>query len=293
MSQLMFSNLLRDVLCGLIKRMSSYIRFLQRADLPTIKPSFYAVANVSHGIGAVDGTHIALVPPRRNEQVYRNSKNLHSVNVQVVCLKDQFISQVMAKYPGSVPDSYIMWNSSVPHMMAPLKRDRIWLISTYSCICMPLTALSAHCTFVSLPYCPPGPDMPCLSMHTGDSGCPNLLWLLTPMRRPSSAAEDNYNEANGHTRWATERCFGLLQARFQCLHVSRGALLYNPQKVCQIIVACCMLHNLALMGYVPLLDAEEGVAVPVADEEDMESDEEEDDEDAADSGAEIIQHYFG
>ncbi|XP_069059640.1 putative nuclease HARBI1 [Pleurodeles waltl] len=253
MSQPMFSNVLRDVLCALIKHMSSYIQFPRRAELPTVKAAFYHVEHIPHVIGAIYGTHIALVPPRRNEQVYRHRTNFHSVNVQVVCLANQYISHVTARYPGSVHDSYILRNSSVPHMIAPLQRDRVWLV--------------------------------------GDFDYPNLPWLMTPVRHPTSAAEDHYNEAHGHTRQVIQRCFGLLKARFCCLHVCGGALLYNPQKLCQIIVACCMLHNLSLRRYIPLLDAEEGVAVPVADEGEMGIDEE-DDEDAADSRAEMIGHYL-
>ncbi|XP_069098251.1 putative nuclease HARBI1 [Pleurodeles waltl] len=234
MSQPMFSNVLRNVLCPLLKHMASYIWFPRRAELPTVKAAFYAVAHV---IEAFDGTQIALVPPRRNEKVYRNCKNLHSVNVQVVCLAGQYISQVTGRYPGSVHDSYTLRNSSVPHKMAPLQRDRACLI--------------------------------------GDSDYPNLPWLLTPVRCPTSAAEDRYNEAHSRTRRVIERCFGLLKARFLCLHVSRGAVLYNPQKVCQIIVACVLLHNLPLRHRIKLLDAEEGVTVLVADEGDMGSDEEE------------------
>ncbi|XP_069057861.1 putative nuclease HARBI1 [Pleurodeles waltl] len=253
--QPMFSNVLRNVLCALLKQLCSFIRFPQSAELPTVKAVFYGVVHVPNVIWAVGGKHIALVPPRKSEQVYRNPKNFHSVNVQVVCLVDQYISQVMARYLGSVHDSFILWNSSVPHMMAPLQRARAWLI--------------------------------------GDSGNPNLPWLLTPVRHPTSAAEDRYNEAHGRTRWVIERCFSLLKARFRCLHVCRSVLFYKPQKMCQIIVAYCMLHNLALRHQNTLLNAEEEVAVPVAGEGDLGSDEEEEDEDAADSRAEQIQHYFG
>ncbi|KAJ1176385.1 hypothetical protein NDU88_001666 [Pleurodeles waltl] len=80
------------------------------------------------------------------------------------------------------------------------------------------------------------------------------------------------------------------EGQVRCLHVSGGSLLYNPQKVCQITVACCMQHNLALRHHIPFLGAEERVAVPVADEGDMGRDEEEDEEDAADSRVELIQH---
>ncbi|KAJ1211054.1 hypothetical protein NDU88_006416 [Pleurodeles waltl] len=45
----------------------------------------------------------------------------------------------------------------------------------------------------------------------------------------------------------------------------------------------------AIRRHIPLLDAAEGVAVPVADEGDMGSDEEDDEKDAADSRAQLIQ----
>ena len=43
-----------------------------------------------------------------------------------------------------------------------------------------------------------------------------------------------------------ERTFGLLKSRFRCLDKSGGTLLYSPNFVCQIIGACCMLHNFAV-----------------------------------------------
>ncbi|KAJ1216536.1 hypothetical protein NDU88_004137 [Pleurodeles waltl] len=58
-----------------------------------------------------------------------------------------------------------------------------------------------------------------------------------------------------------------------------GSLFYSPKKVCQNIVACCMLHNLALRRQVPFLqeDGPDGgvvAAVAPADSEDEEAEEE-------------------
>ncbi|KAJ1145358.1 hypothetical protein NDU88_011647 [Pleurodeles waltl] len=103
MSQPMFSNVLSRVLSALLKHMRSYIVFPQVEDLPKVKGDFFALGHILNIIGAIDGTHVALVPPRRSEQVYRNQKSYHSMNVQMVCLADQYISHVNAKFPGSVP----------------------------------------------------------------------------------------------------------------------------------------------------------------------------------------------
>ncbi|KAJ1116483.1 hypothetical protein NDU88_004694 [Pleurodeles waltl] len=78
-----------------------------------------------------------------------------------------------------------------------------------------------------------------------------------------------------------------LKARFRCLHLKGGSLYYSPKKVCQIVVACCMLHNLALGSHVPFLQKEETGDAPVASEDS--EDEEAEDEDV-DNRASVIRH---
>ncbi len=48
-----------------------------------------------------------------------------------------------------------------------------------------------------------------------------------------------------------ERCIGLLKGRWLCLGSAGGTLLYTPQKVCDIILACGVLHNIAQSNGVP------------------------------------------
>ncbi|KAJ1210083.1 hypothetical protein NDU88_005451 [Pleurodeles waltl] len=128
MSQPMFSNMLSRVLSALLKHIRSYIVFPQVEDLPTVNGDFYALGHIPNNISAIDGTHVALVPPCRSEQVYRNRKRYHSMNVQMVCLADQYVSHANAKFPGSVHDAYILRNSSIPYVMGQLQRHRVWLI---------------------------------------------------------------------------------------------------------------------------------------------------------------------
>ncbi|KAJ1191526.1 hypothetical protein NDU88_000842 [Pleurodeles waltl] len=192
-----------------------------------------------------------IVPLQRSEQVYRNRKSYHSMNVQMVCLADQHISHVNAMFPGSVHDDYILQNSSIPYVMGQLQRHCVWLL--------------------------------------GDSGYPNLSWLLTPVRNPRRRAEERYNEAHGRTRRVIERTFGLLKARFRCLHMTGGSLFYSPKKVCQIIVACCMLHNLALRRQVSFLQEDgpdDGVVAAVDSEE-----EEAEEEDMHNRDSVILQYF--
>ena len=69
---------------------------------------------------------------------------------------------------------------------------------------------------------------------------------MTPFRNPETPGERKYNEAHARTRGVVERTFGLLKSRFRCLDKSGGTLLYSPNFVCQIIGACCILHNFAV-----------------------------------------------
>ncbi|KAJ1189065.1 hypothetical protein NDU88_005816 [Pleurodeles waltl] len=254
MSQPMFSNVLSRVLSALLKHMRSYIVFPQVEDLPTVKCDFYALGHIPNIIDAIDGTHVALVPPHRSEQVSRNQKSYHSMNVQMVYLADHYISHVNAKFPGSVHDAYILRNSSIPYVVGQLQRHRVWLL--------------------------------------GGSGYPNLSWLLTPVRNPRTRAEERYNEAHGRTRRVIERTFGLLKARFRCLHMTGGSLFYSPKKVCQIIVACCMLHNLALRRQVPFLQEDGPDGGVVAAVEPVGSEDEEAEEEDMDNRDSLIQQYF-
>ncbi|KAJ1144718.1 hypothetical protein NDU88_011015 [Pleurodeles waltl] len=124
----MFSNVLARVLSALLKHMHSYIVSPHVEDLPTVKSDCYALGHIPNIIGAIDGTHVTLVPRRRSEQVYRNRKSYHSMNVQMLCLADQYISNVNVKFPGSVRDAYILRNSSIPYVMWQLQRHRVWLL---------------------------------------------------------------------------------------------------------------------------------------------------------------------
>ncbi|KAJ1120390.1 hypothetical protein NDU88_008560 [Pleurodeles waltl] len=131
-----------------------------------------------------------------------------------------------------------------------------------------------------------------LSLVTGDSGYPNLSWLLTPVRNPRTRADERYTKAHGRTRRIIERTFGLLKARFWCLHLTGGSLYYSPKKVCQIIVACCMLHNMALRRQVPFLLEDQPGDGLVAAVEPVDSEEEEAEEEDVDNRTNIILQYF-
>lgn len=77
----------------------------------------------------------------------------------------------------------------------------------------------------------------------GDAGYPCLPYLLTPFRQTNTIGERRYNQAQIRTRNIVERSFGVLKRSFPCL--SRG-LGTNVVTSCYIIVACAVLHNVAI-----------------------------------------------
>ncbi|KAK1906710.1 putative nuclease HARBI1, partial [Dissostichus eleginoides] len=86
----------------------------------------------------------------------------------------------------------------------------------------------------------------------GDSGYPLKRWLITPFHNPQSAEERQFNARHSQARAVVERTIGLLKGRWRCLDAIGGKLSYKPDKVCQIVRACAVLHNLAQLNNVPL-----------------------------------------
>ena len=87
-------------------------------------------------IGAIDGTHIPIIAPAKDEHLFVNRKGFHSINVQVkvcrfpektyskffkrfcfamqaICDANMVFLDVVCKYPGSCHDSLILCHSKV------------------------------------------------------------------------------------------------------------------------------------------------------------------------------------
>ncbi|XP_013882495.1 putative nuclease HARBI1 [Austrofundulus limnaeus] len=88
----------------------------------------------------------------------------------------------------------------------------------------------------------------------GDRGYALASWLMTPLTIPQTRQECLYNQLHTRTRAVVERTIGVLKARWMCLDTAGGKLLYTSEKACQIILACCILHNIAVKEGVPFPD---------------------------------------
>ncbi|XP_060947077.1 putative nuclease HARBI1 [Limanda limanda] len=194
----------RNVTLALKRFLYTFVMFPIHRPIRTIKEEFYRIADFPGVIGCIDGTHIPIKAPSVNEGDYVNRKSFHSINVQVVCDARNIITQVEAKWPGSVHDARIFRESNLSTRFARGEFDGHVL---------------------------------------GDRGYPCQPCLLTPYADPVPGPQQRYNLAHMRTRARVENTFGILKARFQCLQMLR----VTPERACDIIITCVVLHNIAIL----------------------------------------------
>ncbi|XP_063813803.1 putative nuclease HARBI1 [Pseudophryne corroboree] len=221
MSQGQFSKVLRRVSQAFLKRVKQFIAMpLDAGALDVVKRQFEeGGSRFPHVIGVVDGTHVAIVPPRHNEEIYRNRKLFHSLNVMVVCGPSLQILSLNAKFPGSSHDAHVIRQSGIWQRLRSSQRQDMWLL--------------------------------------GDRGYPCTPWLMTPYRNPRPGPQTAFNSALTATRQLVERTIGVLKGRFRVLHRTGGDIMYSPEMASKIVVLCAILHNIAVRSRVELPDTEE------------------------------------
>ncbi|XP_046406575.1 putative nuclease HARBI1 [Ischnura elegans] len=87
----------------------------------------------------------------------------------------------------------------------------------------------------------------------GDSGYPLLPYLYTPVLRPTTGPERRYNASHIRTRSIIERTFGVWKRRFPCLSMK---LRTKRQTSLKVILACAVLHNVAVRYNAPIPEQE-------------------------------------
>ncbi|KAJ1115285.1 hypothetical protein NDU88_003511 [Pleurodeles waltl] len=100
-----------DAIIGLTPRHICFPNTLQKQQ--ETKQGFYLISGFPHILGAIDCTHVRLVPPAATEHLYRNRKHTHSINVQAIVDHQGLITNIVAKYPGSVHDSFIFRHCTI------------------------------------------------------------------------------------------------------------------------------------------------------------------------------------
>ena len=88
----------------------------------------------------------------------------------------------------------------------------------------------------------------------GDSGYGLKPYLMVPYANPITANQRSFNRSLKKTRVVIEQVFGRWKRRFHVLH---SEIRMHPEKVCKVIGACGVLHNIAVMFNEPFEDDEE------------------------------------
>ncbi|XP_018115317.1 putative nuclease HARBI1 [Xenopus laevis] len=190
-SQSSMSRIIPQVFDAILKLTRNYIYFPSNNEAwQALKLGFYQLGGMPNVLGAIDCTHVMIVPPRANEEQFRNRKNTHSISVQVVCDYKMQILSVCSGFPGSCHDSFILQQSALREKFVSGNMPDGWLV--------------------------------------GDAGYGCQPWMLTPLLNPENQPEMQYNLAHRKTRGVIERTFGVLKSRFRCLDKSGGWLLYDP-----------------------------------------------------------------
>ncbi|KAK6472903.1 putative nuclease HARBI1 [Huso huso] len=216
--QATMSRAITQVCDALVGKAHLFIRFPRReGEAEPVKQQLRGLCGgLPDALGALGCTHVAIKAPKDSERAYLNRRGFHSINVQLTCTRAHKITSVAANFPGACRDADILQRSAVGRHGAQGKIGAGYLI--------------------------------------GDSEYPPRAWLLTPVSGPRSEAQSRYNEALGRVRReVSERTFQLLKRRFRCLDRGDGGpLQYSPERCARIIIACCVLHNVALGWAVPL-----------------------------------------
>lgn len=182
-----------------------------RREINEVKEGFMNKFNFPGVLGAIAGTHVAILKPSAEEHNFINRKGYHSLNVQVICDSNLKLISVNANSPGSNHDAFIWRNSAVRNFMLNqynIGRRRTWLL--------------------------------------GDSGYPLQPILMTPFLNPENdSPEFRYNYSHIRVRNCIERCIGVLKNRFRCLLRERVAR-YSPQFVGKLVNTCAVLHNICI-----------------------------------------------
>lgn len=173
-----------------------------------VAEAFYSIAGIPTICGCIDGSHFIIKAPSSNEVAFVNRKSVHSINAMMVCDASMRFQYVSAKYPGSVHDSRVFKKSNIFRDFDTLN----WRPFRNAVI-------------------------------LGDSGYPLKDYLIVPFLRPENSQQRRFNRAHKSTRRLIECAFGILKERFRCLKFLR----VKPTYACEIIKACCVMHNLCLM----------------------------------------------
>ena len=180
-SQPSVSRCIRTVTDALCYYATEYIVFRNQAKQLINQQRFYERSGFPRVIGCIDCTHVPILAPPQNENVFVNGKNFHSINIQAICDSDLKFIDIVAKWLGGTHDAFIWRQSGVDHKIS---NGEIPIV---------------NCWFL------------------GDSGYPLRANLLTPILSPETPGQRRYNRAFVIARKNIESAFEVWKSRWRSM----------------------------------------------------------------------------
>nr|ACD54739.1 PIF/Harbinger-like protein [Adineta vaga] len=181
---------------------------------------FYDKFNYPMCIGSVDGTHIAIKPPKGYETDYYNYKKHHSIIMRAIVNSDLLFTYVNIGASGRCNDSSIYNRSSLSQVIEDPIYDNHYMM---------INQIKVRCHFIA------------------DSAFSLSKTLMKPFpERPNMQKEySTFNYRLSRARCSVERTFGALKNRFRLLHKK---IEYNLSNITNMVKAATILHNLCILN---------------------------------------------
>jgi hypothetical protein len=178
-----------------------------RAGLERNAHSFERRSMIPNIVGAIDGSHIRVAAPKRNEDSYFNRKKFHSIILQGIVDPRGYFMAADCGFPGRMGDAKVLRHTAV-----------------YD------NAMKWFGRFGYYIY--------------GDDAYPLRPWLMTGYSKPS-ANQETFNHYGSKARIIVEAAFGKLKGQWRCLTVGLRTRSTTDWK--ETVMSCIILHNLTIL----------------------------------------------
>ncbi|KAF8364282.1 hypothetical protein PRIPAC_91205 [Pristionchus pacificus] len=209
-SQQTVSNIVERVLYALTDPVvvAHYIQFPIENDAWRKRTArdFSRMAGLRNVVGAVDGTFIPIQNPPNSNNTFRCRKQFPALNATFIVDSWGRILYANPRSTGSTHDSFVLEHSTA--------RRRI-------------NAINYPQGFALI----------------GDKAYKNDGRLMTPIARPVTRQEKQFNKMHAKTRVIVEQVYGMLKRRFPALSSS---MRYEPAKCARMVLAAAVLWNYGL-----------------------------------------------
>ena len=178
---------------------------------------FLSVSDINGVIGAVDCSHVAIMPRESERIAYTNRKCFYSIHLlAVVDARGRFV-YVDVGCAGSMADTTVLRTSSLATAQVIKSRANATPPIRYGFF------LLADAGFASLPW---------------------VVQNYTAIQCQKSPGCRKFNHCIGRGRGIVERAYGMLKMRFK--RIGGRSSFDRKEQVSRFVRVCCALHNLAI-----------------------------------------------